>query len=375
MTVQKILIDGFRNYGHFGADFDDHVNIIIGNNAQGKTNLLEALYYLTSGRSFRARSDKELIHFERDFATISAFIKAEGREQKIEARLTRGRSRQFFVNGVKLKTVSQLSGKLTAVLFCPDDLLIIRDGAAGRRRLMDLCLCQLRPRYAAALTEFNRIYEHKTRILRDHTEKPALLQTLDEYNERLAQMSAELIYYRAAFAKRIAEKAEIIHEEFSGGLEKLKITYQTVKTIDDLSKKPNELLPRLLEHQKKHRQAEIDSGLCLSGAHKDDLAIEINQIAARNFASQGQARTAALSIKLAERELIYDDRGEYPILLLDDVLSELDTSRQNFVLNHIKGGQVFITCCEDARIAEKTGGKLLRIRKDEISSYCDEKSF
>jgi DNA replication and repair protein RecF len=218
------------------------------------------------------------------------------------------------------------------------------------------------------LAEFNRIYEQKTRILRDYHEKPSLLQALDEYNDRLARMSAELIYYRAAYASRISVNAERIHNAFTSRQEKLTIKYKTVGTIKDPSRKPSDLEPLLLEHQKAHRQAEIDSGLCLSGAHKDDLEIEINEIPARNFASQGQARTAALSIKLAERDLIYDDRGEYPILLLDDVLSELDAGRQNFILNHIQGGQVFITCCEDMRIAEKTGGKLLLIKHGEIFS-------
>jgi DNA replication and repair protein RecF len=243
---------------------------------------------------------------------------------------------------------------------------MIREGSAVRRKMLDSCLCQLRPRYASALTEFNRLYEHKTRILRDYHEKPSLLDTLDEFNDRLAQMSAELIYYRAAFAALLAEKASEIHREFSGGTEKLSISYKTVKTIDDPRKKPGELLPVLLEHQRTHRRAEIESGLCLSGAHKDDLDIEINGVPARNFASQGQARTAALSIKLAERDIHREDRGEYPVLLLDDVLSELDAGRQNFVLNRIGEGQVFITCCEDGQIASRTGGRVLHVENGAV---------
>jgi DNA replication and repair protein RecF len=368
MIVHRIVLEAFRNYIGMSADFSDRINVIIGNNAQGKTNLIEAVYYLTSGRSFRTRSDKELIHFGSDNAYIRADILSGERNQKLEARIRRGRTKEFYANDVKQQKASELSGRLTAVLFCPDDLFMIREGSAVRRKMMDSCLCQLRPRYAAVLTEFNRLYDHKTRILRDYHEKPSLLDALDEFNDRLAHMSAELIYFRAAFAALLSEKAAVIHHEFSGGSERLNISYKTVKTIDDPRKKPVELLPLLLEHQSTHRRAEIEAGQCLSGAHKDDLEIEINGIPARSFASQGQARTAALSIKLAEREIHRDDRGEYPVLLLDDVLSELDSGRQNFVLNHIGDGQVFITCCEDGQIASRTGGRVLRVENGKV--YC-----
>ncbi len=174
-------------------------------------------------------------------------------------------------------------------------------------------------------------------------------------------MGAQLIHTRAAYAALLCEKAAATHEEFSGGTEKLCIRYCTVKTVTDACLPPEDLIPPLLEHLREPRRAELEAGLCLSGAHKDDLYIEINGRPARTFASQGQARTAALSLKLAERELHFADKGEYPLLLLDDVLSELDAKRQSFVLNRISEGQVFITCCEDAGIASRTGGKVLHI--------------
>lgn len=362
MTVHSIKLDGFRNYSDFTAEFSDKVNVIIGDNAQGKTNLIEAIHFLTSGRSFRAKSDKDLIGFDKDSAYIGTHIRSGDREQKLEAYLSRVRRRQFLANSVRLQTAAELSGKLRAVLFCPDDLNLIREGAAVRRRLMDICLCQLRPRYAKALTEFNKLLDHKTRILRDYHEKPSLLYTLDDFDYRLAVMSAELIRFRAAFAALLSERAAQVHKDFSGGAENLSIKYCTIKTITETGRPPEELIAQILEHQREHRRAELESGSCMTGAHKDELDIEINGRPARSFASQGQARTAALSIKLAERQIHYDDRGEYPVLLLDDVLSELDTGRQDFVLNHINEGQVFITCCEDARIASRTGGKVHRIK-------------
>jgi len=360
MRVNELYLDGFRNYSGQTAQFCDGVNVITGKNAQGKTNLIEAIYYLASGRSFRSASDKELIEFTSESACIRAGIVSCEREQTLEARFFRGRRRELYVNEVKLKKTTELSGRLTAVLFCPDDLTIIKEGAAVRRKLMDNSLSQLRPGYLAALLEFNRLYEHKTRILRDHFEKPALLELLDDFNLRLAGQSAKLIYYRTRFTEGLSKRAAAIHKEFSDGQETLAISYKTVGRLDARGLKPEEILPHLLEHQREHRQAELRSGMCLSGAHKDDLEIDINGAAARKFASQGQARTAAVSIKLAERDIYYDDRDEYPVLLLDDVLSELDVKRQSFILGRITRGQVIITCCDEssARAVHKCGNTL-----------------
>jgi len=369
MTVNELYLDGFRNYGNVTTQFHDGINVITGRNAQGKTNLIEAIYYLASGRSFRPVSDKELITFDRETARIRASIVSGEREQTLEARFFRGRRRQLYANEVKLKKVTELTGRLNTVLFCPDDLTIIKDGAAVRRKLMDNCLSQLRPGYHAALTEFNRLYEHKSRILKDYHEKPALLELLDDYDLRLAQQSARLIYYRAAFAEGLSKRAADIHDEFSDSTENLTIRYKTVGRMDANGKKPSELLPDLLEHQSQHRHAELGSGLCLSGAHKDDLEIEINGMVARKYASQGQARTASVSIKLAERDIHYNDRDEYPVLLLDDVLSELDSKRQSFILERIKFGQVFITCCDDTAVSGSHNGKALRIENGQAFEH------
>ena len=366
MTVNELYLDGFRNYNNVTAQFCDGVNVITGHNAQGKTNLVEAIYYLASGRSFRPASDKELIKFDCDGASIRAGIVSSEREQTLEARIFRGRRREIYANDVKLKKASELAGRLTAVLFCPDDLTLIKDGAAVRRKMMDNCLSQLRPGYLSALIEFNRLYGHKTRILKDYHEKPSLLELLDDFDLRLAEQSARLIYYRAAFTESLSKKAAEIHEEFSDGTETLTLSYKTVGRMNASGRKPAELLPELLEHQREHRNAELRSGLCLSGAHKDDLEIEINNSAARKYASQGQARTASVSIKLAERDIHFNERNEYPVLLLDDVLSELDSKRQSFILSRIKHGQVFITCCDDNTVTDHNNGKTLRVENGKI---------
>ena len=362
MILRSIELDFWRNYPHLEASFSPTVNVICGDNAQGKTNLLEAIAYLSTARSHRSRYDRELIAFGVDHAFVKAEVFAREREFTLEARLSRGRGRQLFSNGVRLKNSAELSGILTTVLFCPEDLYLIREGAAERRRFLDECICQLRPRYAAALGEYRRLHEQKTRILLDWPEHPSLLETLDDFNLRMAQTGAILIHYRAHFVRRLLEVIPAIHREFSGAREELTLRYETVSTVTDPLRPPREILPELLSHQERHRQAELDARQCLSGPHKDDLVVELDGRSAKSFASQGQTRTAALSLKLGSREIFRQETGEWPVLLLDDVLSELDERRQDFVLSRISGGQVFITCCEADKTRRLQGGKAFCVR-------------
>ena len=366
MIVKKIELDFFRNYVHLEADFHPGVNVIVGETAQGKTNLLEAIAYLSSVSSHRARYDREMIQFGVDSAFIKGEIYSHERNYTLEANLSRGARRQLFSNGVRLKTADELSGLLNTVLFCPEDLFLIKEGAAARRRFLDDCICQMRPRYASALAEYRRLHEHKTRILKDSEEKPSLLDTLDDFSLRMAQFGAILIHYRAHFIKRLAEVAPAIHRDCSGGRETLALRYETVSTVTDPLAQPKEILPWLLAHQESHRAAEIATRQCLSGPHKDDIVVEIDGNPAKNYASQGQTRTAALALKLAARDIFYQDTGEWPVLLLDDVLSELDARRQEFVLNRISSGQVFITCCEEEKLANLREGKAFRIRNGQL---------
>ena len=343
MRIDGLSLDFFRNYVHLDAAFDPNINVIYGDNAQGKTNLLEAVAYL-SGVSHRARYDRELIRFGVDHAFLKGNVFARDREFLLEAELHRGARRVLRSNGVKLKNGGELSGIFQSVLFCPEDLYLIRQ----------------------ALAEYKRLHEHKTRILRDSEEKPSLLDALDEFSMSMAKAGALLIHYRAHFIKRLCQAAPAIHGDFSGGRERLTLRYETVSTVTDPEAGPQVIFQQLLQHQEEHRAAEIASRQCLSGPHKDDLLVEIDGQAAKSYASQGQTRTAALSLKLAAREIFQQDTGEYPVLLLDDVLSELDPRRQEFVLNRIRGGQVFITCCEDDRLPQLLGGRIFHVKNGTV---------
>ena len=366
MIARTLRLEGFRNYDRLSVAFHPGINVIVGDNAQGKTNLIEAIRYFSGCRSHRARTDRELIAFDRPEARLTLTLESRNRDFQLEALLRRGQRRGLWSNKVRLKSATELSGILNTVLFCPEDLALIKAGASERRRFLDEAISQLRPRYAQALGAYRRLQEQKTRILKDFQDSPAVVDTLDTYSEQMCRMGAQVIHYRAYYIQKLQAFAPAIHREFSGGREELTLRYQTVKTVTDPTAPVSQLYLQLLEHMQGHKRAEWESRTCLSGPHKDDLEVEINGVSARTYGSQGQTRTAALSLKLAEREISREDRGEYPVLLLDDVLSELDPRRQEFVLNRIDGGQVFITCCEEEKQGKLQAGKILRVEHGTI---------
>ena len=367
MYLTALTLEHFRNYQGAQLTFSPGVNLIVGDNAQGKTNLLEAVSYLGSGKSFRAQRTAELISFGAEFADLEGTVFSQEREQRIRFVLFPGaRPRAVYRNGVKKKSAADLGGVLPTVLFCPEDLMMLKAGAAQRRRFGDYALCQLRPNYDAALTEYNRILEQKSRILKDHFDHPSVLDILPEYDVRLCQVGALLISYRSRFYQALGEAAKKYHSQFSGGAEAFSLAYKTVSTVSDSMAPIPELTEKLMEHLRRHKQAELETGLCLTGPHKDDFTVTLNGVDLKSYGSQGQIRTSAISLKLAQRELMAREFGEEPVLLLDDVLSELDPGRQDFILNKIVSGQVFITCCEPGRFTEL--GKTIEIQNGSVKT-------
>ena len=367
MVLENIALYDFRNYRQLQLDFDPGVNLIVGHNAQGKTNLLEAIAYLGSGRAFRTQKSAELVRLGADFADLEGSVFSQERQQKLRwVIFPAARPRQVYRNGVKKKTAADISGVLQTVLFCPEDLMVLKSGASARRRLGDHALCQLRPNYEAALSEYGRILEQKNRILKDRHDNPALLDILPEYNARLCQVGALLISYRARFYEGLGREAEGYHSHFSGGAEDFRLEYKTVSTVTDPFAPVATLVGQLQDHLESHYRAELESSQCLTGPHKDDFDVSLSGMSLKAFGSQGQTRTAAISLKLAQRALMAKESGEIPVLLLDDVLSELDAGRQDFVLNQITEGQVFITCCEPGRFTKL--GKKIEIHKGQVQN-------
>lgn len=361
MHLEKLSLRNFRNYETLELSFSPETNLIVGLNAQGKTNLLEAIGFLGTGRGFRAQRAAEMVRFDAEFAEVCGTVFSQERQQVIQWFLfPDARQRRLTCNGVKKRSAAQIAGIFPSVLFCPEDLMILKAGAAARRKFADAALCQLRPNYEAALAEYTRILEQKSRILRDRVDNPALLQILPEYNERLCQVGAVLISYRARFFDALGKAARGFHAAFSGGAEEFALHYKTVSTVTDPFAPVAVLCGQIEAHLSAHSRAEMEAAQCLTGPHKDDFDVTLSGLSLKTYGSQGQIRTAAVSLKLAQRELMERETGQTPVLLLDDVLSELDAARQDFLLNRISGAQVFITSCEAGSITRI--GKTVEIR-------------
>ncbi|MBP3313227.1 MAG: DNA replication/repair protein RecF [Oscillospiraceae bacterium] len=367
MRIENLYLRNFRNYEEENLELSAGVNLFLGKNAQGKTNFLEAVNYLSTGRSFRARKEEEMLHFGAEFAEIKGTVFTHERDMELRAILFAGRKpRQLYLNGVKQKTFSQnMAGEFLTVLFCPEDLLVLKGGSSPRRRLLDNALSQLRKGYEDALTEYSRLLEHKNRILKDWHEDSSLLELLPDFNLRLCRFGAELIHSRAGYLSALAEKAREHHLHCAGGGEELTFSYLTVPEVEDPHGAKEDIFRALIKQVERLHRAELESGSCLAGPHKDDFEVFLSGKSLKSYGSQGQTRTAAISLKLAERDLILQDTGHCPVLLLDDVLSELDEKRQDFILNRLEGGQVLITCCENDRRTE--AGKVFSVTDGRIA--------
>jgi len=365
MEIRQLTLVNFRNYAEQNIDFFPGVNLVSGLNAQGKTNLLEAIYLLCGSRSWRSGKRGDLIRFHEARAEIKARVFSRGREFEIVLLLPASGRGSILINQIRIKNRYELSDVIRCVLFSPEDLFLVRGGASVRRDFIDGGLSQLSPRYGELLERYSRLIDQKNKLLKAGDDRARLIGILPEYNERLVQLGARLIGQRARFCRALEEKCRGIHAELSGKDEKISLRYQTVSAVDDPFASPARLEEQLRKHMESHMQAELDSGSCLSGAHRDELLIEIDDKNARGFASQGQARTAAITLKLGVRELFYEDAGEYPLLLLDDVLSELDERRQRLTSTRILNGQTVITCCQlpeylaGARVMEVKNGNII----------------
>ena len=370
MIIESIYLKNFRNYEEQSFAFAEDVNVICGENAQGKTNLLESIFLLSCARSFHTSMKKELIRFGEQQALVLGNVHSRKRKFELKADIREKSASLFYVNGVKCKRQYEICGVLNAISFTPDDLNLMKEGASLRRKFLNDTLCQLRPAYAAALSRYMKFLQNKQKILKDGEDMPSFYDSLDDFSAGMAKNAAIIIKRRAELCKIISKEAEGIHSEISGAAENLSLTYKTCSAVQNPLADTNEIEQQIFSRMLEFKSKEISSKQCLIGSHRDDVLACINDKDARAYASQGQHRTAALSIKLAQRQVFFKDTGEYPVLLLDDVLSELDNTRQNFVLNKISGGQVFITCCEVEKLKNAMSGKAFLINQGK--AVCEQ---
>ncbi len=333
MYIKSLELENYRNYKSLNLVFDKGTTILYGNNAQGKTNILEAIYLSATTKSHKGSKDREIINFDAEEGHIRTILEKDGLDYRIDMHLRSSKSKGIAINCEKIKKASELIGLLNVIFFSPEDLNIIKEGPAYRRRFADMELCQLDQFYIYNLNNYNKIINQRNKLLKDLYFNPSLRETLMIWDNQLESFGSKIIERRIQFTEQLNEIMKDIHYKLSGGLEEIEIVYEP-------NVGPGEIGETLLKMQEK----DIRSKMTSVGPHRDDFAFMVNGIDIRKYGSQGQQRTVALSLKLAEIELVKRITKDIPVLLLDDVLSELDSNRQNYLLNSIGDIQTIITC-------------------------------
>ena len=333
MILKSIELKNFRNYEDLDLKFDNGTNILFGDNAQGKTNILEAAYVSGTTKSHKGSRDKDMIRFGEDESHIRTIVEKQGKEYQLDIHLKKNRSKGIAINKVPIKKASELFGILNMVFFSPEDLNIIKNGPSERRRFLDAEICQLDKIYLSDLTRYNKILMQRNRLLKDMQHQPQLMETLPVWDMQLVEYGKRLIRRRRQFVEELSEIVTGIHRNISGKREELVLRYEPNIDAEFLEDELN----RVREKDRKYAQTSV-------GPHRDDISFFIRGVDIRKFGSQGQQRTSALSLKLSEIELVRQTIHDTPVLLLDDVLSELDSNRQNYLLNSIHDIQTMITC-------------------------------
>ncbi len=360
MIIKGLTVSDFRNYGRETITFDKDTNVICGNNAQGKTNILEAVYIFSHGRSHRAKSDTELVRFGSDTAKLALEFCDRDRDYKAVMQLGRNGKKSVRINNVPITKLSMLMRYLNAVMFSPEDLEIVKGSPQIRRRFLDEAISQLYPLYLKSLISYHKNLAQKNNLLkklRNAGKKQDSM--LDVWNGQIAEDGSRIMEYRKSFSNRLSEYSAGIHKEICGEI--FDLVYTPSIECDIISKES------FYEKLESAAEREIENGSSLYGVQRDDLKFYIDEKEVKTYASQGQQRTAVLSLKMAQMELINELRGEYPVLLLDDIMSELDVSRRTYLANKIRGKQVILTCTDIDSAEVKNGTRVFYVENGKIT--------
>lgn len=355
MKALQLEFKNFRNLNEGSVECHPAVNVIYGDNAQGKTNLLEALWLFSGARSFRGAKDSECIRHGEEQARLTLDFESLGRNHK--AQLDISSRRVATLDEVSLKNSGELAGNFRAVVFSPAHLSLIKDGPSGRRRFIDTAIGQLWPKYIGLLKNYTHLLAQRNALLKDVKYHTQLYDMLDVYDGELAKMGSRIIAYRNRYIDRLKEHIGAIYGGISGGKEKLCLNYEFCGGADE---------EQLIAALKSARNSDISTATTSVGPHRDELAVTVNGMAARAYGSQGQQRSAVIALKMSEAAVMTQVSGEHPVALLDDVMSELDEGRQDYILNHIKDWQVFITCCDKSSVKLLKEGTALQMKDGSI---------
>lgn len=366
MRVHSFSVEHFRNLQQFTFEPSPGPNIIYGNNAQGKTNLLEAIWLFSGARSFRGAGDRDFLQHEKEFASLSLDFYGQRREQTASIRYGPGQ-RNIELNGIKQTSYGELSGVFCAVIFSPDHLTLVKDGPEQRRQMLDLSLTQAYPKYAKALENYNKALRQRNTLLKDIPHQPQLKELLGLWDDHIINYGGYISVLRARYIKQLAEQAATVYDGISRGKERLCLSYQPSFSGEAERLELDDFRQLLAVGLQENRGEDLRYGNTGIGPHRDDMLIEINDLSARQFGSQGQQRSAILAIKLAESAILEEQIGEAPIIMLDDVMSELDHHRRSYLLNKLENKQVFITCCDVEAFAGMEQGKVFYMEQGMLS--------
>lgn len=373
MFVTRLSVNGFKNLKNIDIVPDERLNILCGKNAQGKTNLIEAIWLCSGARSFRSTKDRRMIGDDEQTMNIELSFKNSFREQDIKLAMARPnlKEKNAFLNGVKLRSPSKLFGSLNCVIFTPEDLEISKGSPEIRRQFMDLSVSQIKNSYSQVVMKYENIIEQRNVLLKNINMGSSDVRELDVWDHQLAQMGAYITLLRYNYSKKLGAVCQRLYDEISDGREKLETEYySTVFTrLEGRTDYSKDLAEEYMACLKNNLKEDLRAGFTLKGVHRDDLVCRINGRLVREDASQGQHRSVALVLKLAQAYILQEEIDDFPCILLDDVLSELDLSRQKFVISKIHGMQVFITCCDkNIPFDENSHGKIFGIENGRITA-------
>lgn len=359
MFIKRLQMLNYRNYNVLDISLGPHVNVFMGDNAQGKTNILEGIYYCAFARSHRTSKDRELINWNSDNALLSVTVGRERLDKRIDISILKDGKKAIQINKIKIKKIGELFGNFNVVMFSPEDLKIIKDSPGVRRKFIDMELCQLNPKYYYNLVQYNKVLNERNSILRN---KNINKDILDVYDMQLVEFGYYIIIDRLEYIKKLNKYSTKIHSDITSGKEKIEFKYiSTIKDLENIKENFYSLL-------EKNRSRDCERGITSIGPHRDDFTVLINDIDTKSYGSQGQQRTAVLTIKFSSLKIIKELTGEHPVLLLDDVLSELDFSRKRYILSTIGDIQTIITCTgiEDLYEYLDDKSKVFKVKDGEI---------
>ena len=370
MIFRKISLSDFRNIESLEIVPGEKVNIICGENAQGKTNLMEALWLFTGAKSFRQTKDSEFIRFGAEKAVLKAEFFSEHREQNAEIFFSPGKA--LKKNGIDIKTAAEYAGTVGGVVFSPSHMNLFRDGPKERRRLIDTSLCQLYPKYLSLLADYKKVLDQRNTVLKDARYHSGLIDMIDIYDEQLARLGGSIIKTRVNYCESLGKKAAEIYKGMSRGREEFLAEYITTVLPENehvnSSMSTGDFAQKFYDALQNSRNYDFEHGATSIGPHRDDLEVSLDKMPVRSFGSQGQQRSCILSLKLGEAKMLGEAMGEPPLILLDDVMSELDSIRRDYLLNSIGESQIFLTCCDKELFSGLSDGKVFIMEKGKIKA-------